>query len=259
MWEYRPNSKGDKWGSVIETNEHGFRDVSHSLEKPADRSRIAFSGDSVTLGIGVDAEDTFVRLFDREVNVRGLSERVETLSFAVDGYNAIQILELIRKKVTAFSPDTIVYVMCMNDFDFDRSFGRKIKYFKKPESFFMRTIEYVYLKYSGVDFYEYYFEKNRDAVLAEILSVKGKLDEQNIDFRVAIVPVFRSDSQSGGYSTPGLHDTLTATLRSNRIRVIDLLGMLEDGKHPVDFARDELHLNQAGHRVVAARFAEELL
>jgi len=258
MWEYRPSSVGDKYGAVIETNEHGFRDVSHTLEKPDGISRIAFVGDSVTLGIGVENDATFTRLFDREIKARGSSETVETLSFAVDGYSAIQVIELIRAKATAFDPDTVIYVMCMNDFDFVRASGQKIKYFKKPESFFLRTVERVYLKYFGVDYYEYYFENNWDLVLAEILSIRGELAETGADFRVAIMPVFRADDSSGHYSIQALHDNLTTTLRSNDIDVIDLLGILDGVERPADLANGELHLNEAGHQVVATRFVEEL-
>jgi len=125
MWEYRPNSVAQVGGVAIQTNKHGFRDRDHPYVKNKGDLRIAFVGDSVTLGIGVEENDTFVRVFEREAGVRLSSVNVEAMSYAVDGYNAIQVLELLRDRVLPFAPDIVVYVMCMNDFDFDRASGKK--------------------------------------------------------------------------------------------------------------------------------------
>ena len=63
MWEYRPH--GSHRG--IETNRYGFRERDFdSPRKPEGVFRVAFVGDSVTLGLGVAAEQTFERLAERE-------------------------------------------------------------------------------------------------------------------------------------------------------------------------------------------------
>jgi len=159
MWEYRPDSVGQVMGVAIQTNKHGFRDRDHPYVKNRGDLRIAFVGDSVTLGIGVEEDDTFTRVFEREAGVRLSSVNVEAMSYAVDGYNANQVLELLRDRVLPFAPDIVVYVMCMNDFDFDRASGKKGKYFKKPDSFFLRVSERAYRKLSGVNYYDYFFTK----------------------------------------------------------------------------------------------------
>ena len=134
MWEYRPYGEFEQ----IKTNRWGFRDVDYeSKEKPENTLRVAFAGDSITLGMKVAAQETFVRQFEAEANSLNSRRRIQTLKFGIDGYHAIQINELIRTKVLAFSPDIVVYTMCLNDFDFNQPSGRKIRYFKKPESWFL--------------------------------------------------------------------------------------------------------------------------
>jgi hypothetical protein len=72
MWEYRPYGEFEQ----IRTNRWGFRDVDYeSKENPRDVFRVAFAGDSVTLGLTVGAQETFVRQFEIEANkVRGMLE-----------------------------------------------------------------------------------------------------------------------------------------------------------------------------------------
>ena len=55
MWEYRPDSESNGLRIKIRTNRYGFRDYDYeSVAKPTNVSRIAFIGDSVTLGLKVD-------------------------------------------------------------------------------------------------------------------------------------------------------------------------------------------------------------
>ena len=117
-------------------NRWGFRDRDYETPgKPADTHRIAFLGDSVTLGLGVAAEDVFVRRFEDAANGLGLGYTVQALNFSVDGYNTVQVNELLRTKVLPFAPDKVIYVLCLNDFDFADASGMKIRYFRKPKSF----------------------------------------------------------------------------------------------------------------------------
>ncbi len=126
MWEYKPYGRYE----YIRTNRYGFRDYDYvSKDKPNDVYRIAFVGDSVTLGFTVRADDTFVNKFG--VFTRELAPRapIEGMNFEIDGFNTPQIYELIVSRVVAFSSDEIVYVMCLNDFDFKAASAKKIRYF----------------------------------------------------------------------------------------------------------------------------------
>ncbi len=256
MWEYRPNASGDTMGATIQTNEHGFRDVSHPIEKPADTFRVALAGDSVTVGIGVEADSTFASQFAADANSAIAGKNIEALAFAIDGYSALQVMELIRAKAMAFSPDMVVYLMCLNDFDFDRSSGQKMKYFRKPDNFFLRTLERLYLKLPGADYYEYYYAKNQKEVMDEIVAVRDELAVAGIDFRVVIIPIFRPFGDSQGYSLAQLHDKIEVSLANLGISVADQRGPLSAADAHEKFAIDELHLNAAGHRLLSARLVD---
>lgn len=260
VWKYRPSASGETWGTTIQTNAHGFRDRNRSFERPADGLRIAFAGDSVTLGLGVDATATFVTLFENAAAARAAPLSVEALSFAVGGYSAIQVLELMRDDVIPFSPDTAVYVMCMNDFDFVHSSGQIMKYFRKPESFFARFLERVYAKFFSGSYYEYHFRKNRDAVFSEIRKLKAEMEQRDIDFRVAIMPIFDIENVSSTYPVADMHADIVETLNKDDIPIIDLLAVFENAEMPVtDLAFDDVHLTEAGHRLVADALVEEIL
>ncbi len=57
--ELKPNLKEHFKMRPFETNSHGMRDREYSLEKPADTLRIAFIGDSFTMGSGVAIENVY--------------------------------------------------------------------------------------------------------------------------------------------------------------------------------------------------------
>ncbi len=260
MWEYRASSVGHSLGATIRTNKHGFRDRDHPHVKNKGNLRVAFVGDSVTLGIGVEEEDTFVRVFEHEAGVSRLSFNVEAMSFAVDGYNAIQVLELLRDRVLPFTPDIIVYVMCMNDFDFVRASGKKGKYFNKPDSFFLRALDRVFRRLSGKNYYEYFFHKNKEIVFSEILKQAASMNSFDIEFRVALVPMFRGGNFKSEYLIPDMHKEIATTLIDNDVTVIDLLAAFtQEISHPSFFALDEIHMNAEGHRLVAGHFIDVIL
>ena len=94
MWEYRPNAESNdpQIGSKIRTNRYGFRDRDYeSMGKPKGVTRIAFIGDSVTLGLKVDNQNIFVRKFEDYATDLHPDLRIEALNFGIDGYNTIQI------------------------------------------------------------------------------------------------------------------------------------------------------------------------
>jgi len=260
MWQYRPNAVGETRGTTIETNEHGFRDDSRAYDKRPGDLRIAFAGDSVTLGLGVDADAAFVRLFEREAASRVPPINVEAMSFAVGGYSAIQVLELIRQSVIQFSPDIAVYVMCMNDFDFVHSSGQIMKYFEKPENFFLRFLERVYAKFFVGHYYDHHFRKNKESVFAEILKLKAEMDDRGIDFRIVIMPIFEGDNSLSQYAILDMHTEIVTTLVDNEIPVVDLLGAFDSvDTQSQSYAFDDVHLNEAGHQLAATRLVDELL
>lgn len=263
MWEYRP---GGSWAE-LSMNRWGFRDRDYETPaKPADTYRIAFLGDSVALGLGVAANDVFVPHFEDAANARGLHRNVQALNFSVDGYNTVQIYEMLRTKVLGFAPDKVVYVLCLNDFDFEDASGEKILYFRKPDSFLMKTLERVYRQriyqqLLGGTFHHYFFEKNREVVFQKIRDMHALLRDSGIGFHVVVVPVFPdSMSDFAHYPLRDIHAGIGAFLAREGIPRLDLLDAFAAQRNPPAFySLDAWHPNAEGHRLIAQKTLEALL
>jgi lysophospholipase L1-like esterase len=257
MWEYRPYGEFEN----IRTNRYGFRDDDYeSKDKPRGVYRIAFIGDSVTLGLGVEAEETFVAQFE-VLAERFLPERVvQAMNFGVDGYNTAQVHELLVAKVARFSPDEVVYAMCLNDFDFRQASGKKMRYFRKPKSFFMEAMERRYLRLFRVEYHRYSFEKNQEVVFDYILRMNRFANREGIGFQVAILPIFPRDEGSfDDYELADVNARISNYLMDHDVQVLDLLDAFrQQGRAPRYFTnRSVWHPNAKGHEIIAtAAFRE---
>ena len=251
MWEYRPY--GEAGG--LRTNRHGFRDVDYQTPaKPAGTRRIAFIGDSITLGMGVVPRDTFVSRVGEMAAEAGLP--VQTFNFAVDGYNALQIRELLTAKVLAFEPDGVVYVLCLNDFDFTDSSGHKIRYFRRPLSFFLQDMERQRRNLLRIEFHRYHFGKRRGEVFRALVEMRDVLVSRRADWLLVIAPVFPDRAGDpdyfAHYPLRDLHEAILHFAAEHGIAAHDLA---EDFRRqpppPERYFLDLWHLSPEGHRVVA--------
>ena len=105
IWEYRPYGEYIQplLKTVTKTNRFGFRQHdSVTREKSGSVTRIAFVGDSVTLGREVDFEKTFPEISQNLLNSGELT--IEALNFGIDGYNTIQVSELCAQPRPRFLP-----------------------------------------------------------------------------------------------------------------------------------------------------------
>ena len=258
LWEYRPYGEA---GGVL-TNRYGFRDVDY--ETPAKAPgvrRTAFIGDSVTLGMGVPPGQTFAALAGELSTKTGLA--IQTLNFGVDGYNALQIGELLTARVLAFQPDHVVYVLCLNDFDFTDSSGRKTSYFRKPRFFLPLSIERRYRALRGTEFHHFHYEQHRTEVFEAIEAMAATARTNRARFTLAIVPVFpdrTSDAEYfARYPFRDIHEGIRLFAASREMRVHDLLDdFARQPPPPGRYALDLWHLSAEGHRVVAEALAPDL-
>ena len=263
MWEYRPYGHWREFAF----NRYGFRDRDYeSTEKASNTHRVAFIGDSVTLGLFTPIEDTFVTRFETAANQLGLGHAVQALNFSVDGYNAPQIYEMLRTKTLEFHPDKVVYMLCLNDFDFEDSSGYKIQYFRKPTSFLLRDLERVYrnrvyMRLGGGDFHGYYFRKNRKRAFEAILDMNTVLTQKGVRFVVAVLPVFPDAAPDfTDYPVRDMHREIAAFLNEHRIHHVDLLdAFAQQQRPPKSFAHDIWHPNAEGHLLIARHLLQPIL
>jgi D-alanyl-lipoteichoic acid acyltransferase DltB (MBOAT superfamily) len=112
--ELIPDYEGTFKRATLRTNRWGFRDRDYELDKPPGTYRIAVLGASITMGSGIENDETFESIVERELNARhGFAgrERVEILNFSMAGYSVLQSMRVLDAKAMAFDPDMILCVV----------------------------------------------------------------------------------------------------------------------------------------------------
>ncbi len=111
-WQNIPNASG--WESCygecevyVEINPQGLRDVVHPYEKPAGVTRILFLGDSMTAGLQVPLEATFVKVMEQRLN-GGDAGEWETINAAVNAFGTDNELIFFREEASKYEPDIVV-------------------------------------------------------------------------------------------------------------------------------------------------------
>ncbi len=120
QYEHRPGVVSH-WGTiydnkVIRINSHGYHDDEFAEAKPAGELRGLFIGDSIVMGHGVTASETFVNQLEASLR-HGSSDpdrSFQMINAGVQGYSTSQYLEAF-KRARRFSPDFLVVGFCMND------------------------------------------------------------------------------------------------------------------------------------------------
>ena len=95
----------------FKTNSIGYRNREIG---PKTGRRILFLGDSITFGLGMPEENTFVRLVEDQARQRG--ENWETINSAVKGLGMNAELAILTETGLALQPDLVVLDFYLNDF-----------------------------------------------------------------------------------------------------------------------------------------------
>lgn len=211
--------------------------------------------------MGVVPEETFVARVGARAAAAG--HNAQTLNFGVDGYNATQIRELLTAKVLAFQPDQVVYVLCLNDFDFTDSSGRKIAYFRKPRFFLPQWLEQRLRALRRTEFHRYHFGRHRDDVFAAVEAMKDVLAARHVRFLLAVLPVFPDRPGDPAYfehyPLEDIHDAIDRFAAAKGINAHDLLAdFRRQPPPPQRYLLDLWHLSAAGHLVAAQALYPDL-
>ena len=100
--------------SNISINSYGMRDNVLSSDKNG-KYRIAFIGDSIVFGWGLDINKTFIKRLEGILNRTLDRNDIECLNFGVFGYNIKQYLGALKDKAMDWHPDVVVIVLNRDD------------------------------------------------------------------------------------------------------------------------------------------------
>ncbi len=95
------------------TNSQGFRGKrEYSLEKPPNTNRIVVLGDSVTLGHGVEDEETFSAVLEKRLSQ---IKPTEVINMGVSGFGTAEELIQLRNVGLKYNPDLAILAYFPND------------------------------------------------------------------------------------------------------------------------------------------------
>ena len=91
---------------IVSTNRLGFRGPEFPLRRSPEIKRILVLGNSFTYGWGVDFEQTWPRLLEKELGIRG--KKVETANLATPGTTTRQMTYIASRSIPILKPDLVI-------------------------------------------------------------------------------------------------------------------------------------------------------
>lgn len=126
----RPNARGVMPnGTYYRTNSLGVRGPEYERPAVPGVIRIVVVGDSVTMGAGVEEEDTYAARLGAALAARHAGQRFEVINAGLAGLDVAQVVGRLEKVGLPYDPDLIVYGWTMNDIT-----GPAYRMFQRPRS-----------------------------------------------------------------------------------------------------------------------------
>ncbi len=98
-------------------NSLGFRDHEFVIDKPPDVTRIIMLGDSITMGNGVEWNQTTSFYLENLLNQSNEETRYDVVNLGISGYNSTQERATLQEVGLQLQPDVVVLNVCLNDSD----------------------------------------------------------------------------------------------------------------------------------------------
>ncbi len=258
-----------RWFLVnVDYNAWNCRDREWRTPKPEGLHRIAFVGDSYTLGWGVDrVEDRFTDILGERLG-RASVGRVEVLNVAKGGWGTQDQVQPIRDVIDELGVDEVVLCFLPNDIEklvpkpeFGDPTSPPQQTFFNPESswLFDHLYRRVYTPLlASVRNYHDWLASGYEspAVVAEELGYIDEIveacRERNVRLRVALLPFIKTSGTA--WSSSRIHTQVRGWFAERGIEVVDLLPVIE-GHEPDALVVNsaDAHPNVAAHRLFADR------
>jgi len=252
-FELVPKLDVEELDGRLVTNSFGLADREYTRERRPGFRRVAFIGDSMTRGLGSTPGANYESLLEDALNARQPNPELdgyELLNFGVEGYRLTQMVEVVRTKAAAFSPDC--YVVVLTDLSLTRKWADHI---------WQLVNDGVDLRY---DFLRDLVKRARlrigdDPITMEtklapyrmetlrwaLRTIRDSAAEQRADVVVLLMPVV-SDPVAQAAAFQGVHQ-LTADLGLPAIDLLDTFVGIEDFI-PYKTSPGDIHPSNLGHR-----------
>lgn len=253
---HKPSSEAFLMGVTVRTNADGFRDDEYPVEK-GPRRRIMFLGDSLTLGWGVEKEQTFEHHLERKLDA---IEPTEVINLGIGNYNTTQEVNLFLEKGLKYRPDQIVLFYFINDAE---PMPQKSRFpglgHSRLVTFYWSRIKAAKARISPdvADFQEYYSALYRDHAEGwersqrAFLQLRDACESEGIDLKVVLLPELH---QLDPYAFEREYEQVLDFLQKNGIAALDLAPAFKDEPNPQELwvSMDDAHPNARAHALIAA-------
>ena len=140
IYELVPGLSGSFRGAALSINDAGFRGPPLMPEKPADAFRVLGLGDSVMFGWGVGDHEFYLARLGELLQSAMPQRQVQWLNSAVPGYNTVNEVETLERKLLGYGPDVVILDYVRNDLHVPGFLRKSQPYFSLRESFLARWV-----------------------------------------------------------------------------------------------------------------------
>ncbi|PCJ89845.1 MAG: hypothetical protein COA57_00585 [Flavobacteriales bacterium] len=249
-------------------NSTGFRDSEFKLKKK--QRRVAFLGDSVIEGFGVEEEDRAADLAEKQLNESNVN--IEFYNFSLGGYSTYDELAVLKTHVLKHQPDYAILQVCFNDLEhnFALSRSKQIHAFQNKEKFSglkswlqNRAAFYLFL----AEYYNYRKLTNNQAneLLDDILNAREELWELTFQLLEEFIQTCRNEEiepvlmympyeveilieneSSGNYAT----ERFAEFCQKQDVKFIEATAALRQQKNKSTLYFDHCHFSERGNEAV---------
>lgn len=294
LYEHLPGGRVRDADVEVRINSLGLRGSEDDSKKDANTVRVLGIGDSVTFGLGVPSEATFLKVLEQLLQ-RRQDRTFQVMNGAVVGYNTFQEFISLRDKGVSLNPDAVILGFVLNDwrgrsninaggffskrlysntFDGVTGIAEHLLMILERRSFLFSAVvsrmedlthrlwpQTIFTKETYRVLLDQNFRKNPvvapgwNEARASLLNIAALTKSRGIRLLVVVLPGrWQVYGPTAGLAAP--QADIVELCRANGIEVIDPLPRFLENRH-FDLFRKEsaLHLSPAGHKVVA----EELL
>lgn len=256
--EHMPNKESDLYGVKLKTNSIGFRDYEYNLTKAKNSKRILVLGDSVTLGWGVELENTYPKVLERMLN-QYKKEKYEVMNSAVGNFNSEMEANILQKyllldldaviigffpndaeKTVIVKPGLLYQLkkrLCIYPFFWDRFM--KIKYMMSNKKGKSIIHEFYSEEYGGMQ-----------RIDSSFLKIKKISVENDLDVYVLIIPQFYDEFKN--YDSLYIHEFVKGLCKKYDFKCVDALDNLKEfSLKDIIVSKEDAHPNVLGHKIIA--------
>lgn len=261
MWEgdfYTVGSAATGWPPWEEFNVDGLRDRTHAEQHPPRVWRVAFLGDSVTLGDGIAASEAYPQALQQHLDLAG--RQAEVFNVALWGWSTRQQRLAYTRIARRYTPDQVVLAVCLNDLpELQNNLARPPAWLTRAHARSALVRLVVGAQAREIGRVEELFEQPeprrvREAFtrfFAEVRALRDDVQRDGARFALIVFP-FRFQLEPGAPSPHAQH-RLLEFCRNESLQCLDLLPSLS-ALGPAAF-RDYDHLSVEGAALVARELA----